>query len=43
MAALLTADPAAILHHILVNVFVTDCRLRIVNAKLVKCLVQSKV
>ena len=43
MAALLTADPAAIFHHILVNVFVTDCRLRIVNAKLVKCLVQPKV
>ena len=43
MAALLTADAAAVFGHVLVHVFVADGGLGVADAQLVEGLVQTKV
>ena len=43
MTALLAADPAAVLHHVLVDVFVAYLGLGVVDAQFVEGLVQTEV
>ena len=43
MTTLLTADTAAVLSHILIDVLVTHCGLGVADALLIKSLIQAKV
>ena len=43
MTTLLTADTAAVLSHVLIDVLVTHCSLGVADALLVKSLIQTKV
>jgi len=43
MSGLLTADTVIVFHHILGNVFVTDCSLLVVDAFPLKGFVKAKV